>query len=41
VSFGERLCQYGADGLTRAGRDFREIITFYYRGVTTSHMFGR
>ncbi len=30
---GVGLCQYGADGLARAGKDFREILTFYYTGV--------
>jgi stage II sporulation protein D len=38
---GVGLCQYGADGLARAGRNFTEIITFYYHGVTIRHLFGR
>lgn len=30
---GVGLCQYGADGLARAGRNFREILAFYYTGT--------
>jgi stage II sporulation protein D len=30
---GVGLCQYGADGQARAGKSYREIINFYYRGV--------
>ena len=28
------LSQYGADAMARNGADFREILTYYYRGVT-------
>jgi stage II sporulation protein D len=30
---GVGLCQYGADGMARAGKSYREIIAFYYTGV--------
>ncbi|MEW6031997.1 MAG: stage II sporulation protein D [Bacillota bacterium] len=30
---GVGLCQYGADGMARAGKDFREILAFYYTGT--------
>jgi len=30
---GVGLCQYGADGLARAGRTFREILAYYYTGT--------
>lgn len=30
---GVGLCQYGADGAARAGKDYQQIITFYYPGV--------
>lgn len=30
---GVGLCQYGAQGMAEAGKDFREIISFYYTGV--------
>lgn len=30
---GVGLCQYGADGMARSGRDFREILDHYYTDV--------
>ncbi|MDK2926873.1 MAG: stage sporulation protein [Bacillota bacterium] len=30
------LCQYGANGLAKAGRDFRAILQHYYTGTTVS-----
>ncbi len=30
---GVGLCQYGANGLAKEGRDFRAILTYYYSGV--------
>lgn len=30
---GVGLCQYGADGQARQGKDYREILKYYYRGV--------
>ncbi|HCW51184.1 MAG TPA: stage II sporulation protein D [Clostridiales bacterium] len=30
---GVGLCQYGADGMARAGKDFLDILTYYYTGV--------
>ncbi|MCL4516901.1 MAG: stage II sporulation protein D [Firmicutes bacterium] len=30
---GVGLCQYGANGLARLGRDYRAILTYYYTGV--------
>lgn len=30
---GVGLCQYGADGAAREGKDYRQIITLYYPGV--------
>ena len=31
---GVGMCQYGADGMGKAGKDFREILTYYYRGIS-------
>ncbi len=30
---GVGLCQYGANGLAKLGRDYRAILTYYYTGV--------
>ena len=30
---GVGLCQYGADGMARAGKTFQEILHYYYQGV--------
>ncbi len=37
---GVGLCQYGADGLARAGYDFRQILQYYYQGVQVVPLFG-
>ncbi len=29
---GVGMCQYGADGMARQGRTFKEILAYYYRG---------
>ena len=31
---GAGLCQYGADGMARAGNTFQEILEYYYQGAT-------
>lgn len=31
---GVGLCQYGANGMAKAGKDYKSILTHYYRGVT-------
>ncbi|MGI5875311.1 MAG: stage II sporulation protein D [Dethiobacteria bacterium] len=30
---GVGLCQYGADGMGREGRDYKEILQYYYQGI--------
>lgn len=30
---GVGMCQFGADGLAKAGKNYREILTYYYTGV--------
>lgn len=30
---GVGLCQYGAEGMAQAGKDYREILAFYYSGT--------
>jgi len=30
---GVGMCQYGADGMAKAGKDFRQILEHYYRGA--------
>ncbi len=37
---GVGLCQYGADGMARTGKSFRDIITYYYQGVRVVPLFG-
>ncbi len=37
---GVGLCQYGANGMAKAGRDFRQIITYYYTGVGLQNIYG-
>ncbi len=40
VGFGHGvgLCQYGANGLAKAGKDFREILSYYYPGTETANI---
>jgi stage II sporulation protein D len=37
---GVGMCQYGADGMAREGRDFRSIIKYFYKGVEIVPAFG-
>jgi len=37
---GVGMSQYGANGMARAGKSFREILTHYYAGVTVARIFG-
>jgi stage II sporulation protein D len=37
---GVGLCQYGANGLAKEGRNFRHILTYYYTGITLKNIFG-
>jgi len=37
---GVGLCQYGANGMAKAGHDYRQIITKYYTGVAIKHITG-
>jgi stage II sporulation protein D len=35
------LCQYGANGMAKEGRSFREILQYYYRGVEIEKLPGK
>lgn len=37
---GVGLCQYGANGMAKAGHDYRQIITTYYTGVALKNILG-
>lgn len=37
---GVGLCQYGANGMAKAGQDYRQIITTYYTGVAIKNIIG-
>lgn len=37
---GVGLCQYGANGLAKEGKDFRAILTYYYTGVKITSIHG-
>lgn len=37
---GVGLCQYGANGAAKEGRNFREILTYYYTGVALRNIHG-
>lgn len=37
---GVGLCQYGANGMAKEGRSFRDILTYYYQGVALKNIFG-
>jgi len=37
---GVGLCQYGANGMAKAGHDYRQIITTYYNGVAIKNIMG-
>ncbi|MDR1702521.1 MAG: stage II sporulation protein D [Sporomusaceae bacterium] len=36
---GVGLCQYGANGQAKEGRDFRQILNYYYQDVTLRNIF--
>lgn len=38
---GVGLCQYGADGMAKAGYDRKEILQYYYQGVQITSLDGR
>lgn len=35
---GAGMCQYGANGLARAGMDYTEILNYYYRGAVVENL---
>ncbi|MEN6565471.1 MAG: stage II sporulation protein D [Veillonellales bacterium] len=37
---GVGLCQYGANGMAKEGRDYHQIVTYYYTGVALTNIFG-
>ena len=37
---GVGLCQYGANGQAKEGRDFRQILTYYYTGTAIKNIVG-
>ncbi len=37
---GVGLCQYGANGMAKEGRDYRKILTYYYTGVELKNILG-
>lgn len=37
---GVGLSQYGANDLAKKGKDYREILTYYYKGVSIDRIFG-
>lgn len=37
---GVGMCQYGANGLAKEGQNFRQILTYYYTGVSIGNIFG-
>ncbi|HMM20890.1 MAG TPA: stage II sporulation protein D [Selenomonadales bacterium] len=37
---GVGMCQYGANGMAKEGRDYRQILTYYYKGVAINHIMG-
>ncbi|MBP2645283.1 MAG: stage sporulation protein [Firmicutes bacterium] len=37
---GVGLCQYGANGLAKDGKGYREILGYYYTGVSFKNIFG-
>lgn len=37
---GVGLCQYGANGQAKEGRNYREILQYYYTGVDIKHLTG-
>lgn len=37
---GVGLCQYGANGMAKEGRDYRQILTYYYTGIALKNIHG-
>ncbi|MPN63203.1 hypothetical protein SDC9_210958 [bioreactor metagenome] len=37
---GVGLCQYGANGMAKEGRKYKDILTHYYTGVALRNIFG-
>ena len=37
---GVGLCQYGANGLAKEGKDYKSILTHYYLGITLNNIHG-
>jgi len=37
---GVGLSQYGANGMAKEGRDFRQILSYYYTGVSLKNIYG-
>lgn len=37
---GVGLCQYGANGMAKEGKDFRQILTYYYTGIALKNIGG-
>ena len=31
---GVGMCQYGADGMAKEGKDYKQILTYYYTGIS-------
>lgn len=31
---GVGMCQYGADGMAKEGKDYRQILLYYYTGIS-------
>lgn len=37
---GVGLCQYGANGLAKEGKDYKSILTYYYSGIVLNNIHG-
>ncbi|MBP2656711.1 MAG: stage sporulation protein [Firmicutes bacterium] len=37
---GVGMCQYGANGMAKEGKNFREILAYYYTGINLKNIFG-
>lgn len=37
---GVGMCQYGANGMAKEGRNYQDILTYYYTGVALKNIFG-
>lgn len=36
---GVGLCQYGANGMAKEGKDYRKILTYYYTGISLKNIY--